>query len=93
MSDRGWLVGMLGDGPDTRKLASRSTLKPWHFPIDTAEIVLDAHSSSLHTLRYSFESGDDIGLRPHVRLELRTMVCGSHGIKVVVTIAVDRKVA
>ena len=51
MSDRGWLVGMLGDGPDTRKLASRSMLKPWHFPIDTAEIVLDAHSSSLHTLR------------------------------------------
>ena len=52
MSDRGWVVGMVGDEPDTRELAFRPMPKPWHFPIDSPEIALNARSRSLHPLRY-----------------------------------------
>ena len=52
MSDRGWVVGMVWDEPDTRELAFRLMPKPWHFPIDSPEIALNARSRSLHPLRY-----------------------------------------
>ena len=97
MSDRSWVVWVGGDGPGTRNPALRSMLKPWHSPITHPRLrpVLAAAVSTLSgtVLAMSFESGDDLGLPRCARLTVRTVVCNLHGIQVVVTIAVDRKVA
>ena len=97
MSDRSWVVWVGGDGPGTRNPALRSMLKPWHSPITHPRLrpVLAAAVSTLSgtALAMSFESGDDPGLPRCARLTVRTMVCNLYGIQVVVTIAVDRRVA